>query len=350
MGEGITLGSVKILSILFLLAQPVLQPVWAFGASVLQKRVERLETLFPGQFGIYVKDLDSGEAFSARADEFWYVASGVKVPIALEVLRQIDQGRFSLATRVRLRASDYLDGAGETNFQRPGSLLSVKYLLEQMLIHSDNTASDLLIRLVGLARVNRLVKSLVPDGFSKLTTLSDVRRNVFSGFHESARRLTNADFIALKQTSGEEGKKLRLAGFLKLSTGDFKVQKLDAAYSAYYAKKLNSATLRSYAQLLELIAEGKVLSAASTRYLLQVMERAQTGQRRIRAHFPEAIRFAHKTGTQHQRVCDFGIITNPEGGRAVVAACTKNIRSLDRAEAVLSELGEAIIADFCTSQ
>jgi Beta-lactamase enzyme family len=42
--------------------------------------------------------------------------------------------------------------------------------MEQMIIHSDNTASDMLIDLVGTAQVNAVVAGLVPQGFGRITS------------------------------------------------------------------------------------------------------------------------------------------------------------------------------------
>ena len=82
--------------------------------------------------------------------------------VTLAVLQAVERGDFTLDTPLRVRASDYVDGAGQTNSKPVGRALSVRYLLEQMLIYSDNTASDMLIGLVGIRAVNALVQQLVP--------------------------------------------------------------------------------------------------------------------------------------------------------------------------------------------
>ncbi len=89
----------------------------------------------------------------------------VKVPVAIAVLRGVERGDFTLDTPVTLRASDYVDGAGSTNRKPVGAAVRIRALLEQMIIHSDNTASDMLIDLVGIAEVNAVVESLVPGAF-----------------------------------------------------------------------------------------------------------------------------------------------------------------------------------------
>src|SRR5690606_30908080 len=144
-------------------------PVWAIN---LQKSLIQADAAHDGELGVYIKDLRSGVTVTLRGDEAWYLASGIKVPVAIVLLRDIDQCRSSLDSRGRLGETDYVDVAGQTVCHGPGTELTVRFLLEQMLTVSDNTASDLLIRLVGIERVNQLLQVLVPDGFGPVTTLA----------------------------------------------------------------------------------------------------------------------------------------------------------------------------------
>ena len=148
----------------------------------------------PGQLGVYVKDMQTGISVSYHGEDAWYLASTVKVPIAIAVMRRVEQDDLTLDSPVTLLASDYVDGAGPTNSHAPGKALSVRYLLDQMLIHSDNTASDMLIRLVGIEQVNAITRELVPEGFGPITTLADVRRLIYGELHPAARTLSGKDF------------------------------------------------------------------------------------------------------------------------------------------------------------
>lgn len=296
-----------------------------------------------GRFGLYVKDLESGEELSYRGDETWYIASGVKVPIALEVLRQSDSDELDLKDRIRLTADDYVDGAGNTNSHAPGTELSVRYLLEQMLVHSDNTASDLLIRQVSLDKVNELMQAQVPRGFQPITRLSDVRRLIYSRIDAKAINLKGREFLLLKESSTDQHRLEKLGTLLGNSlprTG------LAQAYAEYYASRLNSATLRAYGSLLERTWEGKILSPASRALLLSFMEHAETGKDRVKAEFPSSFVFAHKTGTQRQRSCDFGLVRDqkrPSRKPIVVSACTEGFSNEHQGEAVLRAIGKALV-------
>jgi beta-lactamase class A len=267
----------------------------------------------------------------------------VKVPVALTVMRAIERGEITLDTRVTLRAADYVDGAGTTNSHPPGTALTVRQLLEQMIVNSDNTASDMLIELVGLDAVNALVQTVIPGGMRPITTLADVRREIYGHLAPGASRLAGKDFINIRRQPSDADRVRALHGIVGVPTGD--TATLDDAYAAYYASRVNAGQLDAYGALLAHLAQGEVLSPASTRYLLQTMRRVATGDRRLKAGFPPGTSFAHKTGTQRARFCDAGIVDLPGAHRhrqAVVVACVAGDASLARAEHALKEVGTIV--------
>jgi len=317
-------------------------PAWA---DLLQAELARVAARHTASVGIYVRDLETGVSVSHRADETWYLASTVKVPVALAVLRAVERGDFTLDTRLLVRASDYVDGAGATNHKPVGTPLSVRYLIEQMIIYSDNTASDMLIGLVGLRAVNALVQELVPQGMERITTLADVRRHAYGHLTTEAAHLSGHDFFVIRKQRTDADRLQALAMLLGVPSTSFQMPSVGDAFEAYYASGLNSGRLDAYGHLLQQLAEGKVLNAGHTAYLLRVMERVQTGKKRISAGLPANVRFAHKTGTQRARTCDSGLIRLPRLGRdhrVVVVACTRGELLSGRSDRALKDVGTAI--------
>ncbi|PAU55628.1 serine hydrolase [Pseudomonas sp. PIC25] len=311
----------------------------------LLEELSRIDADYPGELGVFAKDLDSGLSISFRGEETWYLASGIKVPVAIAVLRGVERGEFALDDRLLLEVSDYVDGAGETNRHPPGTRLSVRFLLEQMVIHSDNSASDRLIRLVGIEAVNRVVEELVPGGFQPITSLADVRRHAYSQLHPAAFCLSGRDFLQLKQQRSDTARRATLARQLGVAPTQLRPLSLGEAFEAYYATRLNSARLSAYGELLEALVNGKALGAEGSAHLLGLMERVATGRKRIKAGLPTVAAFLHKTGTQRSRFCDLGIVrTAGTGGdkRLIVAACTRGDSSLARSETALRLVGQAV--------
>lgn len=288
-------------------AQPIHNHKAPSWAKQLQHTLQQIDDRHQGELGVYIEDLSSGLAVSLRADDYWYLASGIKVPVAIAILRMVDQGELDLNTPLNLLASDYVDGAGPTNWREPNSKLRVSYLLKQMLTVSDNTASDILIRTAGIDNINNIQRELVPEGLGAATSLADVRRHTYSAFHEDAFNLTGRDFLALRNQHEEQERLAMLAKLLGVEKSELSGGDLDSAYGAYYESKLNAGTLRAYAALLKSITTGEALSQQSTQYLLNLLTQVKTGSNRIKAALPHGVAFAHKTGTQHRRACDLGI-------------------------------------------
>ncbi|MFY0990566.1 serine hydrolase [Halomonas sp. C05BenzN] len=312
----------------------------------LEARLATLEAGFDGEFGVVVRPLGGGEPFGWRADESWYLASLVKVPVAIELLARAEAGTLSLDERLVLHESDYVDGAGPTNWAPPGAELSLRDLLEPMLTVSDNTASDMLIGLLGLEAVNRRAAAMTGEGgLEPITTLVDVRRHVYAGLHPRAFELSGLDFIELQKRDDDAARLDWLAGRLGIPRESLRLGSLDAAFAAYYATGLNSGRLDAFAELLAALGEGRALGPAATARLLSTMERTTSGERRLEAGLGRELRFAHKTGTQHRRSCDAGILTLGEAAdtrRLVIAACTRGEREVERAERVLAAIGRSI--------
>jgi len=302
----------------------------------LNEELTGLYQKYPSQIGLYVKNLENGQEFSLAADQKWYLASGIKLPVAITVLRQMEEGKFTLDTELELKEADYIDGAGLTNWKKPGSRLSIKFLMKQMLMYSDNTAADMLIKQVGLERVNNFLKDNYEGEFSEVTTLAGVRRLLYGAIDSRAERLTGKEYIYLKKRP-EHRRVGALARLLKVQKSQFNIRTLAEAYKAYYRKEKNSGSLTAYGQLLEDVVRGDFLSQKSKSFLLSTMSKAKTGRRRIKAALPKGVVWAHKTGTQYQRYCDFGI-----ADALIIAACTRRLPKKE-AEMALRLAGKAIV-------
>ncbi|AMD00519.1 serine hydrolase [Halomonas chromatireducens] len=322
-------------------------PAWA---KRLDARLALLEAGFDGELGVHIWKLDNAgqEArYGWRDREPWYLASLVKVPVAIELMARVEAGSATLDDRLVLYESHYVDGAGPTNWAAPGSELTLRELLEPMLTVSDNTASDMLIDFLGLDSVNRRAQSLVkdPDGLGPITTLVDVRRHVYRQLHPDAFGLTGLDFIELRKLESDEQRLRWLARWLGVAHDSLQLTSLDDAFQAYYATDLNAGRLDAFADLLAALGEGRALGDEATAELLAILSRTSSGERRLKAGMGRDIRFAHKTGTQHRRTCDAGIASQGEESarqRAVIVACTRGVLNVARSEQMLAAVGRAL--------
>ena len=134
-----------------------------FGAdrhAVLQARLEEAIHAFPGVMGIAVKNLDTGESLSVNGGMRFPTASLIKVAVMVEVFHQIAEGKLRRDRTVTLTDADKAgDETVPSNVLHAGVTLTVSDLLRLMIAWSDNTATNLLVRLVGTANVDRRLES-----------------------------------------------------------------------------------------------------------------------------------------------------------------------------------------------
>jgi beta-lactamase class A len=112
--------------------------------------------------------------------------------VMVEVFRQLESGRFDLERRVTLRTADKDWGSGELCDMPAGSSYSVSTLLEKMIDISDNTATNMLIRLVGRRSINR---SMLGFGLERTRLTGDIRTEGWSVRQQL--RTSPADLVRL---------------------------------------------------------------------------------------------------------------------------------------------------------
>ena len=100
-------------------------------------------------WGIYVKSLQTGEEIAIDADRQMETMSTIKIPLMIEVFEQIKAGRFKLTDPYTFVEADSQPGTGTIQRLDYGATMTVKDLITMMIIVSDNTATEVLYRMVG---------------------------------------------------------------------------------------------------------------------------------------------------------------------------------------------------------
>jgi len=115
----------------------------------LQASVERTTKSVNATWGVYVKSLETGEEIVIDADRQMETMSTIKIPLMIEAFEQIKAGRFKLTDKYTFAQADSQPGTGTIQRLDPGALMTVKDLITMMIIVSDNTATEVLYRMVG---------------------------------------------------------------------------------------------------------------------------------------------------------------------------------------------------------
>jgi len=113
-----------------------------------------------GTWGVLVKEVGKGIYYEHLPDEHFIAESVIKVPIMAAVFAAAWQGECSLEDRLVLRREDLVQGSGLLFALSPGLRLSIRELVTLMIIQSDNTATNILIDLVGKERIEKTMHEL----------------------------------------------------------------------------------------------------------------------------------------------------------------------------------------------
>jgi beta-lactamase class A len=125
------------------------------GAAETIAAIEREFAGFAGAGGVAARNLVTGEEIRVNADAQTGTASTIKVPILIELYRQVEAGESSLADRLRSTKETYAPGSGILRDLSLGVDLSVRDVAVLMIVVSDNTATNMLIDLLGMERINQ---------------------------------------------------------------------------------------------------------------------------------------------------------------------------------------------------
>lgn len=131
----------------------------------LQAELTAVVDGYEGIAGLHVLDLTTGDRFAVRDGFTFPQASAIKIPILLELFRRAESDPALLRTRVELTDEVRTGGSGVLQVLTDGgSALSLEDYAIYMILHSDNTATNVLIDALGMDAINRLSASLGASG------------------------------------------------------------------------------------------------------------------------------------------------------------------------------------------
>ncbi len=264
------------------------------GLAGLQAKLDRIVRSARAEVGLSLIHLESGARISIHGDRRFPMASVYKLPIAIELLSQIGEGTLTVERAVSIGASDIRACCTLSRHHPKGGVtLTAGALLELMIVESDNTAGDALLKLVGgPAAVERRLRAL---GFEAI----NVNR------YEGAIAFEMNGVTPPPEPEWTLELQRRLLDEVEPSV-------LRAARARYTRDDpRDTATADEMARLLVRLQKGELLPKAGTDWLLKLLARVKTGPRRLKGLLPPDTVVAHKTGTTDVVSNDVGIITLP---------------------------------------
>jgi len=105
--------------------------------DLLKQKLEQISSGVSADWGIYIKSLDTGEEIAINADKVMDTMSAIKIPLLVDVYRQVDAGKINTADRFAMKTADKRFGTGVLRTLDAGLNLSFRDALELMIIQSD---------------------------------------------------------------------------------------------------------------------------------------------------------------------------------------------------------------------
>ncbi len=283
-------------------------PGFARPAPELVAEINALWKAFPGRTGIAIRRIDGQWTLSERGNEMFPQQSVSKLWVAMAWLDAVDRGKAREDAQIRIGPEDltlfHQPIAAEV--RRNGSIEAAAIsLVDAAIVTSDNTANDSVMRSIG-----------GPDAVRAFLDRKAIRGVRFG----PGERLLQSGIAgltwtqAMSQGRSFQAEREKLPEWLRRK-----------ALESYVADPVDGATPVAIVEALDRLARGELLSARSTRQLMDMLERVESGPQRLKAGVPPGWRIGHKTGTGQvlgpvgTGYNDVGIITAPDGTRYAVA-------------------------------
>lgn len=246
----------------------------------LSTQVQELAARYPDFLvGVSLVDVDTGAFVNLNGDQALAAASTIKLPILVAFFQAVDRGEAHLDEMLTLKAEQVAEGSGTMQFDAPGTQYSALEVITQMIVISDNTATNMVIdRLGGLAALNAQFQAW--------------------GLSQTVLNAALPD----------------LPGTNTISPDDL-------------------------THLLASIDRGELVSLRSRDRLLDILEATQNDSLLPQA-LGDGATIAHKTGNIKHSLGDSGLIDLPNGKRYVLSVLVKRPAEDDRAAEIVRQVSQ----------
>jgi beta-lactamase class A len=283
--------------------------------SALDRLVEAELARFPAKTGLYVKHLATGEESVHRGNDHFNSASVIKIPVMILAYRMADQKQLNLDERITIKPSDFRGGSGIFRYHDAGLNPTLRDVITQMIITSDNTATDLMIAKVGgKEKVNEFLKQNGTTTSFLVQTVFELFRKPYERLDPQYKSLSSEDVFALQSNLPQFTDSRRdLIRRIRDGMAAKKIQgQMNKLYSEDEAYWLGVVTPTEIGHLLESIEQGVIASKPACAEMIRTLRAQQSGARRIPHYL--SVPVGHKTGDFPPIVAnDVGIVYAKSG-------------------------------------
>jgi beta-lactamase class A len=239
--------------------------------------------------GLLLLDLDSNAYVDINASDTFPAASTIKFPVLVAFFQDVDAGKIQLSEQLTMKKEQVVSESGDMQYQPIGTQFTAIETVTNMIVASDNTATDMLIdRLGGMAALNQR----------------------FQSWGLSATMLRNP----LPDVQGQ-----------------------------------NVTSPKDLAKLMHQVQAGKIVSMKSRDRLLDMMRRIENNSL-LPKGLGAGAAIAHKTGTLGVLLGDIGLIDTPNGKRYLASVLVQRPRDDAKAEEMIQQISKLSYQAFTQPQ
>ena len=178
------------------------------GLIAMEEQIQKRIADSHADVGVAFRTLDGKTEWFYHADDAFHAASTMKVPVMIELYRQVQTGKFKLSDPLTIHNQFHsiVDGSpykldptddSETDlYKAEGQTRTLTELCELMITVSSNLATNLIIEKLGVENIRATVHSLNADGMHVLRGVEDNQ-----AFEKGLNNITTARALQILLTS-----------------------------------------------------------------------------------------------------------------------------------------------------
>ena len=277
---------------------------------------------FCGRIGFYIEDLTTGITHEHNAYQRFPTASVCKVPVMIELFRQVENGTLSLDDRRRLQGDISTHGSGTLQLMEDEPELTLRDYCRLMIGVSDNMATDLLLEVVGLESVNATLDAM---GFPNTRTSVTLGRYHYRMFGMDDVPCNRANDVVQQKRAETYG-----TDFDSVSFQD--------------SLENNVATPRDMGNILKQLHAGQIVSPQASAAMIEMLKLCND-RRMIARDLNRDIPIGHKIGSSGRIKGDVGLIFLPTGPLVVSAFALASSDGV-RGDEAIAEIARLAVETF----
>ena len=310
-------------------------------SKILARKIQRIVDSIPGEMGVSVRLVGHGSVVEVNSDEKFPLASVYKVPLMATLFHKAEQGEIDLDERLTLREEDKSLGNNDLQFFRAGLNLTLFDLCYEMIVHSDNTATDMIHYRLGLDAPEEYMASIGLDSFELGCPCREYYflligwadrfkgrrlREIAETWKKMTREERNKAFAEIREQNRNSSMLEAQRRAIELwGLADEKETREDRLVSSALD---NFGSPRHISMLLEQIVTNKIACPVNTSQMIDFMLLCDTRDR-LPAKLPPSVLIANKTGTVPGTINDCAVIYASKKNTFCCSCLSKNVKYAD---------------------